>query len=393
MAHRFSGSLQRIREIERPVIRFFLEGGWANRDPSDPENCDFVAANPQEMVLPEFLESLQRWTVPQDKDWYGDKLNEPYACEAVAAGLRERRGVPFRSEDVLITDGAFTGLNVCLRAVTNPGEEVIYLTPSWFFFAAIIASGEAEPVAVPVDHRTWDLDLDAIEAAIGERTSAIVVNSPHNPSGRVYPAESLEALAGVLTRASERVGRPIYLISDETFSRIVFDDRPFSSPTEFYPYSFVVYTYTKQLLTPSQRCGFVALPPTMPDPEAMREALLLSLLTYGSHGTASNVLQRAIPDLERITVDVKALQRRRDRMVAALDSFGYEVHSPEATFYLLPTSPNPDDEAFVERLAAEKVFVMPGTVVEAPGRFRISITGSDDMVDRALPVFEAAAGR
>jgi aspartate aminotransferase len=393
MTHRFSGSLQRIREIERPVIRFFLEGGWAKRDPTDPENCDFVAANPQEMVLPEFLESLQRWTVPQDKDWYGDKLNEPYACEAVAAGLRERRGVPFVSEDVLVTDGAFTGMTVCLRAVTNPGEEVIYLTPSWFFFAAIIASGEAEPVAVPVDQRTWDLDLAAIEAAIGERTSAIVVNSPHNPSGKIYPPETLEALAEILTRASERAGRPIYLISDETFSRIVFDDRPFSSPTAFYPYSFVVYTYTKQLLTPSQRCGFVALPPTMPDRESMREALLLSLLTYGSHGTASNVLQRAIPDLERITVDVKALQRRRDRLVAALDAFGYEVHSPEATFYLLPTSPDPDDEAFVERLAAEKVFVMPGTVVEAPGRVRISITASDDMVDRALPVFEAAARR
>jgi aspartate aminotransferase len=345
------------------------------------------------MVLPEFLESLQRWTVPQDKDWYGDKLNEPYAAEAVAAGLRGRRGVPFRAEDVVVTDGAFAGLNMCLRAVTNPGEEVIYTTPSWFFFAALIASAEAEPVPVPVDQGTWDLDLDAIEAAITERTSAIVVNSPHNPSGKIYPPETLEGLADVLTRASERVGRPIYLLSDETFSRLVFDDRSFSSPTAFYPYSFVVYTYTKQLLTPSQRCGFVALPPTMPDREPMREALLLSLLTYGSHGTASNVLQRAIPDLERITVDVKALQRRRDRMVGALSSFGYEVHSPEATFYLLPTSPDPDDEAFVERLAAEKVFVMPGTVVEAPGRFRISITASDDMVDRALPVFEAAAGR
>jgi aspartate aminotransferase len=393
MSHRFSDSMQRIREIQRPLIRFFLEGSWSKRDPTDPENCDFVAANPQEMVLPGFVEALQRWTVPGDKDWYGDKLNEPYACEAVAAGLRERRGVPFRSDDVLITDGAFTGLNVCIRAITNPGDEVIYLTPSWFFFAAIIASGEASPIGVPVDPHTWDPDLAAIEAAITERTSAIIVNSPHNPSGRIYPPETLEALADLLTDASERRGRPIYLVSDETFSRIVFDDRSYSSPTEFYPYSFVVYTYTKQLLTPSQRCGFVALPPTMPDREPMREALLLGLLTYGSHGTASNVLQRAIGDLEGMSVDVKALQSRRDRMVTALRSFGYGLHSPEGTFYLLPTSPDPDDEAFVERLAAEKVFVMPGTVVEAPGRFRISITGSEQMVDRALPIFEAAAGR
>ena len=114
-------------------------------------------------------------------------------------------------------------------------------------------------------------------------------------------------------------------------------------------------------------------------------------LTYGGHAAPNNVLQRALGDLEHMSVDVKALQRRRDLVVESLRSFGYDLHSPEGTFYLLPTSPDPDDEAFVERLAREKVFVLPGTVVEMPGRFRISITGNDDMVERALPVFERAA--
>jgi aspartate aminotransferase len=309
----------------------------------------------------------------------------------VAAGLRERRGVPFEADDVIVTDGAFAGLNLCIRTVTDLGDEVIFLTPPWFFYEALIIGSEASPVRIAVDFETWDLDVPAIESAITERTSAIIVNSPNNPSGKIYPPETLRQLADVLTNASERIGRPIYLISDEAYSRVVFDDRAYPSPTEFYPYSFLVYTYAKQLLTPGQRVGYVALPPTMPDREPMRQALMLAQLTYGGHAAANNVMQRAIGDFEQMSVDVKALQRRRDRMVEALRSFGYDLHSPEGTFYLLPTSPDPNDVAFVERLAKEKVFVLPGTVVEMPGRFRISITGNDDMVERSLPVFERAA--
>ncbi len=391
MPHRFAETMHRMIDVEQQLMSFFVDGPWANRDASDPENCDFVAGNPQEMVLPEYVESLQRWTVPQDKDWYAYKFNEPYATEAAAAGLRERRGVPFEADDVLMTDGAFTGLNLCMRTVTDPGDEVIFLSPPWFFYEAMIIGAGAEPVRVRVDQESWDLDLPGIEAAITERTSCIIVNSPNNPTGKIYPPETLRALGELLTAASERHGRPIYQISDEAYSRIVYDDRSFPSPTGFHPYSFLVYTYAKQLLTPGQRCGYIALPPTMPDRREMREALMISQLTHGGHGAPSNVLQRAIGDLEGMNVDVKALQRRRDRMVESLRSAGYDLHSPEGTFYLLPTSPDPDDVAFVERLARDKVFVLPGAVVEMPGRFRVSITGSDEMVERALPVFERAA--
>lgn len=393
MTHRFSASMQRIRETEEPLVRFFYESGYAHRDPADPETCDFVAGNPQELALPEYVESLQRWAVPQDKDWYAYKFNEPYAQEAAAAGLRERRGIAYEADDVLVTDGGFAGLNLCIRLVTDPGDEVIFLTPPWFFYEAIILGGEATPVRVAVDYTTWDLDVAAIEAAITERTSAIIVNSPNNPSGKIYPPETLRALADVLTAASERNGRPIYLISDEAYSRIVFDDRAFSSPTEHYPYAFLVYTYAKQLLTPGQRCGYVALPPQMTDRPAMREAIQLAQLTYGGHATPNNILQRAMAEHEQMRVDVKALQRRRDIFVEALRSFGYDLHSPEATFYLLPTSPDPDDVAFVERLARDKVYVLPGAVVEMPGRFRISVTGNDEMTERSLPVFERAAAQ
>jgi aspartate aminotransferase len=389
--HRFSQSMDRLFGIEGPLMRFFTVSGYARRDPEDPENCDFVAGNPQEMALPVFVEALQRWTVPQNKDWYAYKFNEPYAQEAAAAGLRERRGVPFEPEDILLTDGAFAGLNLSIRTVTDPGDEVVFCSPPWFFYEALIVAAGATPVSVRVNLETWDLDVDAIEAAITERTRAVLVNSPNNPTGKIYPPETLARLAEVLTQASERNGRPVYLISDEAYSRIVFDDLAFRSPTEFYPFSFLVYTYGKQLLTPGERVGYVALPPDMPERGRMREALMLGQLTYGGQGVPGAVLQRAIGDLDGLTVDVKALQRRRDRFVDALRSFGYELHSPEGTFYLLPTCPMPDDVEFTERLAGEKVFILPGSLVEMPGRFRISITGRDDMVERAIPVFEAAA--
>jgi aspartate aminotransferase len=389
--HRFATKLDRILQGQVPLLRFFSESAWSTRDPSDPDNADFVAGNPQEMVMPEFVEALQRWAVPQDKDWYAYKFNEPYAQAAAAAALRDRRGVPFEDEDIFLTDGAFAGLNITVGTVTDPGEEVVFTSPPWFFYEALIVAHGATPVRVKVKQPSWDLDIEAIAGAITDRTRAIIVNSPNNPTGRIYPADQLRALAKVLTEASERNGRPVYLISDEAYWRIVFDDRKYVSPTEFYPHSFLVYTYGKTLLTPGQRLGYVALPPTMPDRRSMREAMMIAQLSIGGNGVPNAVLQRALGDLEKLSIDVKALQRRRDRMVESLRSSGYDVHTPEGTFYLLPRSPIEDDVAFTEQLAKDKVFILPGTLVEMPGWFRISITGNDDMVERALPILERAA--
>ena len=388
--HQLSGTINRIMSFEDSLIRFFTESAWSTMDPTDPERADFVAGNPQELVQPAFVESIQRWAVPQDEHWYAYKFNEPYAQEAAASGLRDRRGIPFEAADIFLTDGAFAALLLCIRTVAGPGDEVLFLSPPWFFYEALIVGGGAEPVKVRVDMDTWDPDLDAIAAAITPRTRAVLINSPNNPTGRIYPPEVLERLAAVLTEASERHGRPIYLISDEAYSRIVYDDRAFRSPTEFYPWSFLVYTYGKQLLTPGQRVGYVALPPTMPDREQVRNALMMGQLAFGGNGVPNAVLQRAIGDLDTMSIDMKALEARRDRMVDGLRSSGYDLHSPEGTFYLLPRSPIEDDVAFTDRLARDKVYVLPGAVVEMPGRFRISLTANDEMVERALPIFETA---
>jgi aspartate aminotransferase len=380
-----------LEELTRPLLTFLTQSTWARRR-GEPGVLDFTVGNPQEMPLPGYVDALRRQLEPRHKDWFAYQMSDPAACAAVAAGLTTRLGVPFQAQDILMTTGAFAGLSVTLKTLIDPGDEVIFLSPPWFFYEALIAAEGGVPVRVRVQPPTFELDPSAVASAITPRTRAIVVNSPNNPTGRIYSAAALRALAEVLEAGSARTQRRIYLLSDEAYSRILFDGRTFDSPTGIYPWSLLIYTYGKTLLTPGQRLGFIALPPIMSqeDRSALRGALLLSQVVTG-FAFPNALLQHAVPELERLSIDVAALQRRRDRMVAALRNFGYQVGVPEGTFYLLPKSPMADDFAFVEQLAARDVFVLPGSAAELPGYFRISLTARDDMVDRALPIFAQLA--
>ncbi len=381
-----SRELAAIAEPLAPLLRFFT---WYERFEASTTTADFVAGNPQEMALPAFVSALQRAVVPTAKDHFAYKMNVSSARRAIVDGLARIRGTRFDVEDVFLTNGAFAGLICAIRAVCDRGDEVIFISPPWFFYEAIIRGCGALPKRVRMDEATFDLDLDAIARAITPRTRAIIVNSPNNPTGRIYPRATLDRLGQELTRASERHGRAIYLVSDEAYSRILFDGRRYESPTESYARSILVYTYGKQLLTPGERIGYLALPPQMPDREQLRMAITMAQLVTG-YAFPNATLQYALGELERISIDLPHLQRKRDRMVKGLREVGYELHVPEGAFYLLPRSPWLDEEAFVRHLAEREVLVLPGTVVEMPGRFRLSVTASDSMIDRALPVFAAA---
>jgi aspartate aminotransferase len=193
----------------------------------------------------------------------------------------------------------------------------------------------------------------------------------------------------VLTERSERNGRPIYLVSDEAYRHIRFDDRPYVSPTSRYPSSFMVYTYGKTLLAPGERVGYIAFPPGLEGKEELHDAINLSQMS-GGWLFPNTVLQHALSELDRYSIDIKHLERKRDRMVDALRGMGYELQVPEGTFYLLPKAPIADDLRFTEMLAGHDVFVLPGALVDLPGYFRVSLTASDDMIERSLAGFEAA---
>ena len=362
---------------------------WAFTLPQE-RLCDFLFGNPQEVAPAPYVDTLVTASLPKDKDHYAYKLNEPDATMAVAAGLRERFGLAFEPDDIFMTNGNFAGLTIVLRTIADPGDEVIFISPPWFFYETLILSVGATPVRVHADPETFDLDLDALAAAITSRTRAVIVNSPNNPSGRIYTPQTLEALSRILRDASDRAGRPVYLLSDEAYNRIVFDDRSFPTPVAYYEHSFLLYTYAKTLLSPGSRLGYVALPPSMPGREDLRSPLVVSQIATGWAFPVAP-LQYAVPGFELLGPDLPALQRRRDRVVSFLREQGYErVVEPEGTFYVIARSPLADDLAFADLLAARGIFVLPGSMFEMPGWFRVSLTGNDDMVERAVPGFAAA---
>ena len=375
-----------IRQALAP-LRSYLEIRDALR--RQPGVCDFVLGNPQEMPLPGFVDAIRRHAEPQDKDWFAYKWSEPAAREVVAKALREWRGLPFEPEDIALTPGAFGALETAFRAFLDPGDEVVFSLPPWFLYEAMLLSADAVPVKVRVRPEDNDLDLDAIRSAIGPRTRAVIVNTPHNPTGRIYPPETLAALSELLTDASDRWGRTIWLISDEPYARLVFSDAEFHSPSEFYPHTLIAYSYGKVLLTPGERIGWLAMSPSIPHRQPLRDAIEVSQIGAGWL-FPNAVLQYAIEDLEGLSIDLTDLEAKRDRLAGELEAAGYDLRLPEGTFYLWVRSPDPDDVAFCRRLADSKVLVLPGSVCEVPGQFRISLTASNDMIDRALPALRAA---
>lgn len=325
----------------------------------------------------DMLASLEPVMWFMSRSTYVSEGSKPGACDC------------FEPADVSMTTGAFGALASSLRAVIDPGDEVIYLSPPWFFYTPMIISLGAKPVRVNLAAPSFHLPVAAIEKAVTSRTRAIIINSPHNPSGSIAQPDELKRLAAVLEAATRRNGRPIYLLSDESYCRILFDGAKFTTPLHYYDRSFLLYTLGKTLLMPGQRIGYIAMPPSMPDREELRPALFASQASTG-YAFPNAVMQYALGDLEKLSIDVGALERRRDRIVSALRQMGYEVVNPAATFYVLVRSPLEDDLAFVELLAKERVFVMPGKMFELPGWFRISVTANDDMVERSLPVFAGA---
>ncbi|MDQ3128764.1 MAG: aminotransferase class I/II-fold pyridoxal phosphate-dependent enzyme [Chloroflexota bacterium] len=354
-----------------------------------PGIANFAFGNPNEMPLPGYVAALHRHLEPQAPDWFAYKLSEPKSQAAVARSLSARTGLDWDPADVAMTNGGFAALAVAFRTIVEAGDEVVFLSPPWFFYELLILAAGGVPVRVPLAPPAFDLDLAALDAAITPRTRAVLLNSPHNPSGRVYPLADLERLAATLRAASARIGRTIHVISDEPYNRILFDGRTFHTPAEAYPDTLITYSYGKTLLAPGMRIGYLTVPPTMDGREELRNRVLMAQLATG-YAFPNALLQHAIEDLEQLSIDIGGLQARRDRMVGALAGMGYEPTMPEGTFYIMAKSPIDDDMAFAERLAAENIIVLPGTVVEVPGWFRISLTASDAMVEASLAGFERA---
>lgn len=376
-------------EAFAPVAEFYFRSRYADRR-FEPGISDFTFGNPHEMPLPGLVSAIREAAIPRNKDWFAYKSSEDEPRAFLAERVGRELGLAFEPEDFALTAGAFGAIALAFHLVMDAGDEAIISEPAWFCYEPILLAANAVPRKVRLAGPRFDLDLPAIEAAITPRTRVVIVNTPHNPTGRIYDRDTLADLADLLDRSSARIGRRIFLLSDEPYRRLRFDGRGFVTPAAVYPWTLISYSYGKILLAPGQRLGYLALSPLMPaeDRKPLRDATFSAQMALG-WSFASAIMQRAIPAVEDLSIDQAALARRRDRLMETLAGAGYGPIAPEGTFYLFSRWPEGDPEAHWNRLAERDVFVLPGTVMAAPEYFRISLTASDTMVERALPVFDS----
>ena len=387
-----SSRIQAADAAFSPVKQFYFSSRYgAARE--RPDICDFTFGNPHEMPLPGLVSAIREHALPQGKNWFSYKTSEEAPQAFLAEHVGRELGLAFEPSDVALTAGAFAAILVAFRLVLDAGDEAVFSEPAWFCYEPMLLAADAVPRPVPLEAPAFDLDLEAIDAAIGPRTRLVIVNTPHNPTGRIYGRETLDALADVLERASARIGRRIYLLSDEPYRRLRFDGRGFTSPAAVYPWTFISYSYGKVLLAPGQRLGYLAISPLMPaqDRQAHQEAMFSAQMALG-WCFPNAVMQYAVPDLEQLSIDEGALAWRRDLLLETLQSTGYGALPPEGTFYIWSRWPDGDPDRFWNALADRDVFVMPGSVMNRPEYFRVSLTASHEMVTRALTAF-AEVGR
>jgi aspartate aminotransferase len=369
------------------VKRFYSSSRYADRR-LDPGISDFTFGNPHELPLPGLVAAIRECAQPHDKNWFAYKTSEQEPQAFLADHLGREIGLAFEPADIALTTGAFAAIMVAIHHVLDVGDEAIFSEPAWFCYEPLLLAAAAVPRKIALKAPAFDLDLAAIDAAIGPRTRLVIINTPHNPTGRIYTRQTLEKVADILEHASTRIGRRIYLLSDEPYRRLRFDGRGFDSPAAVYPWTFISYSYGKVLLAPGQRLGYLAISPLMPAAErrAFSDSMLAAQMALG-WCFPNAVMQYAVPNLETLSIDQTALGRRRERLMSTLGDSGYEVLRPEGTFYLWSKWPEGDPAQLWNRLADRHVFVLPGSLMNAPGYFRISLTASDEMVERALPAF------
>lgn len=354
--------------------------------------ADLTFGNPHEMPLPALVETLKSHIQPKDVEWFAYKTSEEQPREAVAAALSAELGLPFAREDIAMTRGAFGAIALAFSMLLDRGDECVIPVPGWFCYSTILRDQGSVPVTVPLEDGTFDLDIAAIEAAVTPRTRIVVVNTPHNPTGIIYSRERLSELAEILTRKSSEIGRPIFILSDEPYRKIRFDGAGFTSPAEVYPHTLIDYSYGKVLLAPGLRIGYLAICPNMPaaEREELQSFAMTSQVAQG-WGFPDAPLQYAVEDLEKLSIDIGALQDKRDRLHGALTQWGYRMTKPTGTFYLWGQAPGGDALSFTRRLADQGVFAMPGTLFDRPKDFRVCLTASREMIEASLPVFQANA--
>ena len=371
------------------IRKMFEEGVKLKEQYGADQVCDFSLGNPDLPPPPEFdraLEALAADTTP-GLHMYMPNGGYPFVRERLATRVSAEQGVPVAGTDIIMTCGAAGGLNVALKAILNPGDEVIILAPYFVEYEFYIDNHGGVARVVPTTAE-FELDLKAIVAAINPKTRAIIINSPNNPTGQIYDDHSLHKLGHILEAAGEKFG-PIYLIADEPYRAICFDRHTVPSIFHNYADSIVVSSFSKDLSLPGERIGFIACHPEIASRAELLDAMTLANRILG-FVNAPALMQRVVARLQEVTVDTAIYARRRELFCRILKECGYEFLPPKGAFYLFVKSPLADEVAFISMLRENRILAVPGRGFGTPGYFRLAFCVPDATIERAAEGFAQA---
>lgn len=380
----------RIRNAmaEGSWIRRMFEEGIALKKQYGEENVfDLTLGNPVVEPPVAFKEELKKWVNASELGMhrYMPNAGYPETRAAVAQALSAETGLAIDTENVLMTVGAAGGLNVVLKTILNPGDEVIVWAPFFVEYLFYIDNHGGVSRITETDEGFLPT-IGALENNLTERTRAVIINSPNNPTGVLYPRDLLAGIGEVLSRKESELGSHVYLISDEPYRKLIYDGLTYPFVFHHYPRSIVVSSHSKDLAVPGERIGYVAISPQLEDGQEMMNGLVFCNRTLG-FVNAPALMQHVVAGLQEVTVDVAGYQRKRDFLYAALTDMGYSVVRPQGAFYMFPRSPVPDEMDFINELRKHNVLAVPGRGFGRAGYVRISYCVEDRTIEGSLRGF------
>ena len=369
-------------------IRRMFEEGIELREIHGAENVfDLSLGNPLLEPPDEFRTELARLVADESPGTHRYMPNGgfPEVRASIAEVLAQESSVPITGAEILMTVGAAGAINTILRSILDQNDEVVLIAP---YFAEYIfyVQHQSGVVKEAKCDENWLPDIESLEAAISPRTRAVIINSPNNPTGVIYPESSIVAIATALQRAEEKYGTEIYMISDEPYRKLIYTDAPYPFIFNHHPRSVVATSHSKDLGLAGERIGYAAVNPNDPGKNDLMDALNFSLRTLG-FVNAPALMQRAVASIQRATVDIDIYRKKRDLLYGALTDIGYECVRPDGAFYLFPKSPIPDETEFVAQLQKELVLVVPGVGFGTSGFFRASYCVEDWVIEGSIEGF------
>jgi aspartate aminotransferase len=374
------------------IRKMFEEGELLRREFGADQVYDFTLGNPDVEPPKEFNDSFLKIAQTPVPGMHRYMNNAGYAetRSAVATALSRASDLPVEAGQVVMTCGAGGALNVVLKTILNPGDEVIILTPFFVEYRFYIDNHGGVPVEVWTDRDTFQLDLAAIAAAVTAKTRALIICSPNNPTGVIYPAESLARLGELMNAKEKEFGSQICVISDEPYARISYDGKSVPNIFRYVANSVIVTSHSKDLALPGERIGYLAANPRMNEVNLFMEGAVFSNRVLG-FVNAPALMQRLVAGLQHVSVDINAYQEKRDLLYNALTEMGFQMVRPDGAFYFFPKPPLADDIEFVRTAQKHRILLVPGAGFGAPGFFRIAYCVDKAMIERSLGAWRELA--